>query len=573
MYTTPAMRSSNAFLDLPIELHLYLAHFLSADSLFALAAANRKANVLYRDNASARVRLDGVQELAGFQDRLTPRSKRSSCMSVNSQPSKRQRHQIREMEMYDLKPSDNRGYSDFDDMEHSNSPERATMIGKTLSVCPKLTTLRILQSSLPLSPIVAHAIAASVPHLQSLTFQSPHCDANSLAMLLRELGSLHTLDVSSVKTCSCRGSKGQTEGVVDFAVALSSHKRLRRVVFNSCKALGWDNGLLLRVLSGEEHQVCEQHRIRLRHEHQVLELLKQYRSAYRQIHHQPSSDQSQTQSQSPHHHHHHHNHHHKSSFPKQQHREGCDGKPVRGALRLKSIEFRRSPLHGRALMRYLRSEPASSLTHLFVGGCKQVRPGHLVLATQCPDHHHGICSSREALHLEVDGRLLSKELLRNLSHRITTLRIFEPSELQISLLVHVLRTGGLQRLANLIILPSEEDVARWSSLPADEVQAVSGPRSTDGPLVIDGDLRADLERRLSELERCVEIDLTIGDEAWHAMQDSKEAMRYWAQMQKEEEEAEQRKRLTDPAVTTGQGYAKGGEPNGFWMGGGIDVWR
>lgn len=222
-------------------------------------------------------------------------------------------------------------------------------------------------------------------------------------------------------------------------------------------------------------------------------------------------------------------------------------------------------------MRYLRSAPAASLNHLFIGGCKQVRPGHLILATQTNHGQHGIASSMNPLHLELDGRLLTKEMLRNLSHRITQLRVFEPTLDHLKVLVHVLKSGGLHRMSDLVILPRETDVPEWSPLSRDVADTAI---EAEGPLLAHttktGELRRYMEYQLGLINRHAPVDLTIGDEAWHDMQQCKEELRFWAQVQLQEEEEEMMR-----ASGLYGGQDKAGVPltSADWSGAGIDVWR
>lgn len=525
-------------------------------SLISVACLSRRAQTLYANEASARVFLDGVHEMATFHRRLSPQAKRvrchhsAPCPADNIEPAvtppkKRLRaERIKEVSIYDMTYGGDTELPDAPapgDVMPSIAMQRelisVTRLSNTLSVCPNLHALQVYQSSVALSPSAAYTISLRTPRLKSLTFRSPHCDAASLAGLVRRLDLLHTLDVSSVKTCPCRGHAGLVHGAIELGLALRTHPKLHRVVFNSCKVLGVDDGLLLRVLSGEDRYTCE-HKEALR-------------NRLREQHHQ-------------HYHPDHHFDHHNLASPSLMSPEGP-------SLRLRSIEFRRSPLHGRALLRYLRSAPAAQLNHLFIGGCKHVRPGHLILATQAVCPHSGLTSSTEPLQLEVDGRLLSKEMLRNLSHRITLLRVFEPADEHLKIIAHVLRSGGLDRLTEIVILPKEEDLPRWSPLShnlASLLDDAEIPASSPPPT---GDLRRYMQSQLALLGHRRPVDLTVGDEAWHAMQQCKLELRFWAQLQREEEQEEMLRASLSHDADDEHGEDKGTAVD--WSGGGIDVWR
>lgn len=535
-------------------------------SLLALSLACRSTHYLYHNDTSSRVYLDGNQQMDAFYERLSSSLIKRPCPEQESDatspsvdhrsmpPSKKlKREQVRHLNLHDirydhhctsLQPSGSAFPAMVAMRKEVLSIER---LNNTLSVCPNLETLHIRQSAIPLGSAAAVSIVASCPKLKALTVRSPNCDTSTLAGMLCSLQELRMLEVSSVKTCSCRGKAGQVHAAIELGLALRTHSSLRRVVFNSCKVLNADDGILLRVLGEEDQHMCP-------HKEAVLQrLLRQQwqRQDMKQSPHGPAW----------------------ASLPQHGHRKSSTSIPtpltpaskVGPPARLESIEFRRSPLHGRALLRYLRSAPAASLNHLFVGGCKQVRPGHLILATQDDCTQRGLVRSSKPLHLEIDGRLLSKEMLRALSHRIAVLRIFEPSEQQLRLVMHVINTGGLYRLTDLVVLPLEDDLPRWAPLSKETLRC-SG---LAGGGIESGDLRSLLEDQLTLVAHRQRIDLTVGDEAWHGMLQCREALRFWARVEMEEKQAE-----SERAFGSSVQDDDDDKLDDDWSGSsGLDVWR
>jgi hypothetical protein len=219
---------------------------------------------------------------------------------------------------------------------------------------------------------------------------------------------------------------------------------------------------------------------------------------------------------------------------------------------LESLEIRRSPVSGPALGAFLASPAASRLSHLFLGGLKRVYARHLSEALEAA---HGaqssIVSSHAALELELDGRLFSQDLLRMLGHRISRLRVFEPSVRCLELVMDAQQQGRLPRLAHVTLLPREGHEARC-------------------------------RQALQAFEHAGVARAELGDEAWTAVQAEKQQMREAARLEEEARLQSAANAATGDWEADPEGMVWGGGALGCmgalvteaWSGGGaIDVWR
>ena len=98
---------------------------------------------------------------------------------------------------------------------------------------------------------LADKMVERVPQLRSLTFHSPHIDSGALATVIEGLPHLHTLDVSGVRTCACRGKIGQLQGMLELTYALRSASELGRLVMTSSRVFAVQNGEFLEALALE----------------------------------------------------------------------------------------------------------------------------------------------------------------------------------------------------------------------------------------------------------------------------------------------------------------------------------
>lgn len=314
------------------------------------------------------------------------------------------------------------------------------LIGATLSVAPPtLRNLIVHQSPLPLNATLAYVISAWAPHLAKLSFRAHCVDASSLGRLVETLKGLEELEVGSVKTCWCRGQTGRIEGAKDLAGALAAAPALKRLTLHSSNALAVGGGIFFDVLAGNGKEHC-----------------------------------------------------HKSCA-------GNNGSASSAAptTQLTSLEIRRCPVRGSAIARYLSSPAAASLQRLFIGGCKGVRAGHL--ASALSPAPCAFITSRQPLSLELDGRLLSNELLTALAHRVVFLRLHDPEDKHCEMVRKAAQAGQLAKCGEIVVIPGDD--ADEDQLRASWTSAVKGTR----------------------------IDLTVGDEAWRSMRKDQEERAAWAQ--------------------------------------------
>ncbi|PWN51155.1 hypothetical protein IE53DRAFT_379183 [Violaceomyces palustris] len=354
------------------------------------------------------------------------------------------------------------------------SEEVGGPIGGLTSLLPNLVSLKVYQTPLALTPNLARSLIKANPRIRELTFHSPHVDASSLASLVRGLEQLHTLDVSGVRTCWCRGNLGQTVGVEDLARGLISSKSLRRLVFTASRVVSTDSSGLLELLS------------RPWIEKAVMN----------------SGGGSQ-----------HHHHHHARGAPASPHSDlsstvqSAQGRQI-NHLRLSSLELRRCDIKGPSLHKLLTSQTCEGLVQLFLGGCKKLRWRHLVVngdsfrssAYRSVDQEakeeveteddllrsgmggdpsgsmgwgegkKGKSGKRswgeEVEDLELDSRLLSERLFdhdRNGLGNVRRLRIYRAEESDVRLLLSLLGRGDdvLPRLREIVILPPKDEIGRW----------------------------------------------------------------------------------------------------------------
>lgn len=506
---------------MPYELHQHIASLLHPATLSDLCLASRKAYDLYSDARDARVSIDGTLEAERFfkanrrtLDATLRRENRcihgqhgrsiktvaGSDVAQDQQNKARISNRgprglrIHQLKLFDVRPFQSEVVNGevvfrnipfipvsliHDDLKRATCPDLATLprnlVEAAISVCPNLRELSTLQSVVPLDEHLARLMSLRTPRLRSLTFQSWQADTAATAILLRGLPNLEMLHVMSMKTCPCRGPKATREAALEVGLAIRNHPKLKKVVFNGCKALKVEKGLLMRVLAGLEHR-------------------KDCRNAgHHHGHHQGNDSYQQVSSSTM--------------------EPDSPSTPVQAFTGLISLELRRCPLPGDCLLSYLVSPFASHLDHLFIGGCRKVHADDLKEATssgspsragQAAKKPVGIVASRRGLNLEIDGRLLSKELLENLDHRLTTLRIFEPNQRHLQILVAAIsQKERLGRLESLTILPLET-----------EVDGYVEPKGQFRQLLLDGFVAGGKH-----------VDLRIGDESWWQVKEWKQSMR------------------------------------------------
>lgn len=264
----------------------------------------------------------------------------------------------------------------------------------------------------------------------------------------------------------------------ELASALSRARSLKRLVFTACKVLGVDNSTLFTRLgkaSRDDNAICS--------------------------HGSPIRDRSSAGG------------------------DGLVGSSVPFGLKLSSLEIRRSPVSGKSLAYFLSSPCCKNLSHLFVGGCKQVGATHLIEAFS----NH---SSSSSLDLELDGNLISEKLLSRVGSRLSNLRIFEPNQACLEILNRALRKGNLSRLLLLTIIPREEDIPKFypsisvSYCTCGHGKQESNPDSTQVKSKSPNDL-IEFLKLLKEM--CPKTEVKIGDEVWMRMRESIAERKWWAE--------------------------------------------
>lgn len=241
--------------------------------------------------------------------------------------------------------------------------------------------------------------------------------------------------------------------------------------------------------------------------------------------------------------------------------------PKYGDLKLESLEFHRCPVPGSALSFYLSTPPAAHLKHLYIGGCKSVKADDLAEAVE--KDTEGLVKSDEPLELEIDASLMSKRLFQALKHRITRLRIFEPTFGQYCILTSSIERRFLPRLASLTILPAQGDLAMWdvrgirfngtrfirSSIWSPK-QLMEYARANLTPGEEDwcprwGHLKYGIEKWLEYVGSHAEF--SVGDQAWQEMRENRARLAYWKSQGEWEaldlEKYGERRRSVSPSVS------------------------
>ncbi|PWN27343.1 hypothetical protein BDZ90DRAFT_176030 [Jaminaea rosea] len=450
-----------SFLDLPPEVHSHVSHFLHPRQLAPICLASRACFANYSRTLDTHLCLDGAFEASRYFQKHREHARKLhfcshghpikpqspvDCSPPPKRPLPDKLDSISSLELYDVGPI-------YDDVHPFSPPHIAAattypghLIGATLSLFSPtaLRTLLVHQSPFPLNATLAYAISEWAPRLTRLSFRAHCVDASSLGRLVETLIELEDLEVGSVKTCWCRGHEGRAEGAKDLAGAIAAAKGLKRLTMHSSNVLTVESGVFFDVLAGR---------------------------------------------------------HKKSSCPA----HGDDGAAsTSDSSGLKSLELRRSPVPGRALARYLASPAAGSLQRLFIGGCKDVRAGHLAsaLAPHNAPERCAFTSSDGPLHLEVDGRLISSDVLAAIGHRIVFLRLYQPDAVHCKLVGEAAQKGQLSRCSHIVVVPSGDD----------EEEDVVG-------------IRADWTSSLQGTD----VDVSVGDEAWRSMRRDLDERRAWAE--------------------------------------------
>ncbi|CAO1635401.1 unnamed protein product [Parajaminaea phylloscopi] len=555
-------------------IHRYRKH---ARSLFC--AHGRPLNVTKRRKSSLAHAHHGIQGATSDDDGHSTET--SSASSTSSSPphghlvhdsgrlAKRCRvERIRELTLYDVRPvyavqdasSDDSAdehmrddsqvsppaspTSSFRSPSHHTpgaSPVRAglregmpgNIIGVALSLLPNLETLVISQCPIPVNMAMAYAISVFTPRLRRLTLRSPHVDASALAMLVRNLAHLEELEVGSVKTCWCRGALGRQEGAKDLADALHRAASLKRIVFNSSAVTAVDGGLLFKLLAqtAQTYRCADSPIVAADHVWSANAAggvsCSPDSARARRVAHNHGRGRPMGQTQRP------------DQEQAGGERSGVDAM----SFSPRSLELRRSGLHGNALVTFLASPSAARLRRLFIGGCKSVRPIHLA-KLMARRHGHSVTPfvlSREPLYLEIDGRLLTREVLLGLSHRIVYLRVFEPAPAHVSLIESCLADGALARCRHIVICPSQGETESTDARMQEggDEDADEGPASSadDGDMFRQHrprswrDIQSRLQQTLASRKSSPgesHTDVSIGDTAWWKMNREREEMRRWA---------------------------------------------
>lgn len=361
----------------------------------------------------------------------------------------------------------------------------SNLIGATISICPNLKVLYVTNTPIPVKLGLTRALTVWCTKLRDFTYVGKAFDTVAMAQLVHSVSTLEALHVSSVKTCDCQGETAAKQAVELLGRCLRSHAKLTRLTFTACRALRIGNGRLLDILSAP--------------------IVRENAE---------TSD---------------------AAAP------ADTGGPDYGVLKLESFQLRRCPVPGPALSVYLSSPNAAHLKHLCIGGCKYVKAEHLAEAVA--KDTKGLIASDEPLDLDLDADLISKELFKGLQHRIRRLRLFEPTFKQYCILTTSIEKGYLPRLAKLIILPAQADLAMWGvrGIRFNGTEFVRGSHWSPTQLGeyaranMDADeedwyprwghLRIGLEKWLAYVESHAE--LSVGDGFWQLMREDRARVGYW----------------------------------------------
>ncbi|KAN0063870.1 hypothetical protein ACQY0O_003476 [Thecaphora frezii] len=398
-----------SFLQLPIDLHENLGDFLEHDDLCQLSKTSRGVRALYRPVLETYLQLDGSLELLGFLAHHLPTNKGSRTGHVSLSGSARngaseRLGRIRHIILYEpgvvwrgaQQEEVERLFAQID--PNAVSEAAGGPIGAVLALCPNAKTLMVLQTPLALMPSLASVMVAKTPRLRSLTYRSPHVDAEAVATAVAGLRYLHTLDVSGVRTCRCRGEAARRNGVRALAASLRQSGSLRRLVFTACRALSTDRGALLSLIASDDDGFGV-----TRGERTILRL---------------------------------------SSLELR--RSPVKGPALAALLRSQACrELQHIFVGGCKRIRGRHFGPPQQSN-----GCST-------------DGGDRAASALAVNELSIDGRLLSTDLNVTALKHLRRLRIYAPRPHELRILLRIVEEGNMPLLSELILLPCDGDVDGW----------------------------------------------------------------------------------------------------------------
>lgn len=281
------------------------------------------------------------------------------------------------------------------------------LIGAVLRLCPRLRSLHIIDSSLPLHHSLAQCIVTWTPQLQHLTVRSKHTDAASLAFIVRRLPQLRSLDVAGVQTCSCRGPEQADADALALAIALGS-SQVARLVLTSCRS--FNDGTIFGYLAR----------------------------------HQRRNPGGHTWD------------------------EDDDDDDDKNRITLDSLELHRINLvRPQALVEFLSSPACAQLRHLYIGGLRRLRSVHLSAFLERRNPTRDLDLEVDA---RLMSRKMYCEDQCAASAGLTRLRLFGPSREQGVWIREALREDAgskLGRLREVIVIPREgDDGQMWKNYKA-----------------------------------------------------------------------------------------------------------
>lgn len=200
-------------------------------------------------------------------------------------------------------------------------------------------------------------------------------------------------------------------------------------------------------------------------------------------------------------------------------------------MSLSSLEIRRSPVSGKSLAFFLSSPSCQDLKHLFIGGCAKVGQSHLIQAFKSN-------LSSTPLDLEIDGYLVSNDLLKMIGSRLSNLRLFEPNLACLDFLTKALVDGTLSNLLRLTIIPSEDTISEWiCNQDLTQEQYSTSLKSSTQSSRLDSLTITRFIKLLKERNPVAEV--RIGDGPWMRMREAIADRKWWADQMLEQQNDEE----------------------------------